>query len=292
MKLGLQIINFDWPGTPANTAAHLAQMAQTAEAVGFASLWMMDHFYQIPDDGVQIDSPMPEANVTLAYAAAVTRTIKLGVLVNGVVYREPAMLVKIASTLDVLSGGRTYLGLGAAWYEEEARGLGFPFPPAAERLARLEETLQIIHKLWGNSRHPYEGRYYRLAQPINSPQPLAQPHPPILVGGGGETKTLRLVAEYADACNLYASLGPEELTRKLDVLKYHCDATGRDYNSIERTALGRVNLGKSTPAEIVKWCRELAKVGIQHLIITLADDAALTPMEILGRDVIPAIAEY
>lgn len=292
MKLGIQLITFDWPGAPGNLAGHFTKMAQAVEAAGFDSLWMMDHFFHIPPDHGQIDSPLPEANTLLAYLAAVTQRVKLGVLVNGVVYREPAYLVKVATTLDVLSGGRTYLGVGAAWYEEEARGLGFPWPPANERLARLEETLQIIHRMWGNDRTPYAGKYYQLAQPINSPQPLAQPHPPILVGGGGETVTLRLVAQYGDACNLYADLGSAGIRRKLDILKRHCDTVGRDYNSIERTSLGRLNLNKTTPAEFIGRCKELAGAGIEHLIITLTDDITLAPIETVGREIIPALAEF
>ncbi len=292
MKLGLQIVRFDWPGTPANTAAHLTEMAQSIEAAGFASLWTMDHFYQIPPDLGEIDSPILEANIALTYLAAVTRDIRLGVLVNGVIYREPADLVKIASSMDVLSGGRTYLGVGAAWYEDEALGQGFPFPPPVERLGRLEETLEIITRMWAGDRRPFKGRYYQLAQPINSPQPLAKPHPPLLVGGGGEKKTLRLVAQYADACNLYASMGKVELIRKLDILKHHCDDLGRDYGTIERTALGRLDLNKISAADYVKACRAVAEAGIEHLIITLTGVEMLKPLEVLEREIIPALAEF
>jgi F420-dependent oxidoreductase-like protein len=181
------------------------------------------------------DDPMLEAYSTLSYLAGVTKRARLGTLVTGVVYRHPGFLVKAATNLDVLSGGRAYLGIGAAWYEREAVGLGMPFPPVSERFERLEETLQIAKRMWSGDRTPYEGKHYRLAEPISSPQPLSKPHPPILVGGMGEKKTLRLVAQYADACNLFTAIGVDEVARKLDVLKRHCEDVGRPYDEIERT---------------------------------------------------------
>ena len=191
MKLGLQVVAFNWPGSPANTGRTLLDIARTADEAGFASLWVMDHYFQI-DPGIgKASDPMLEAYTALSFMAGVTQRIRLGAMVTGVIYRQPAFLVKQVSTLDVLSGGRANLGIGAAWYEREAVGLGFPFPPLAERFERLEETLQIAKHLWSGETAPFAGKHYQLPEPINSPQPLSQPHPPILIGGGGEKKTLR-----------------------------------------------------------------------------------------------------
>jgi F420-dependent oxidoreductase-like protein len=195
MKIGLQIPRFNWPGSPQNTGAKLTEIAATAEAAGFSSLWVMDHYYQIAPGLGQADDPMLEGYSVLNYLAGVTKNATLGTLVTGVIYREPAYLVKIVTALDVLSGGRAYFGVGAAWYEQEAHGMGFPFPPIKERFERLEETLQIAHQMWSDDRSPFEGKHYRLEKPINSPQPISRPHPPIMIGGMGEKKTLRLVAQ-------------------------------------------------------------------------------------------------
>ncbi len=186
--------------------------------------------------------PMLESYITLGYLAAVTKRAKLGTMVTGVIYRHPGILVKMVSNLDVLSGGRAYFGVGAGWYERECLGLGLPFPPLKERFERLEETLQIAKQMWGGEVKPYQGKHYQMGEPINNPQPLTRPHPPILIGGSGEKKTLRLVAQYGDACNLFAFAGAGEIARKLEVLKQHCDDVGRSYNEIERTALGMVNI--------------------------------------------------
>jgi F420-dependent oxidoreductase-like protein len=292
MKIGLQIVAFNWPGSPANTGARLAEIARAAEEAGFASLWVMDHFFQI-DPGIgAADDPMLEAYSTLSYLAGVTRRIRLGPMVTAVVYRHPGHLIKSVSTLDVLSGGRAILGIGAAWYEREARGLGLPFPPLKDRFEQLEETLQIARHLWSGDRTPYQGKHYRLAEPINSPQPLSQPHPPILIGGTGERKTLRLVAQYGDACNLFARLDHEALTGKLDVLKRHCEAVGRDYDEIERTALGQVRLGPGgmSAGEVIEWCRSLAGIGFQHVIVNMPDGYPIASLETFGQEIIPAVA--
>ncbi|HXW00278.1 MAG TPA: LLM class F420-dependent oxidoreductase, partial [Anaerolineae bacterium] len=200
MRIGLQIPSFTWPGGAAEIGPRLAEIAKTADEAGFYSLWVMDHFFQIDMIGPP-DDPMLESYAALSYLAGITRRAKLGTLVTGVTYRHPGILVKTVSTLDVVSGGRAYLGIGAAWNEREAVGLGAPFPPIKERFERLEETLQIARRMWANNREPYQGQYYHLTEPINNPQPLSRPHPPILIGGMGENKTLRLVAQYADACN-------------------------------------------------------------------------------------------
>lgn len=268
-------------------------MARAADDAGLASLWTMDHFFQIKYVG-EVDEPMLEAYTTLGFLAAVTRRIRLGTLVTGVVYRHPGMLVKTATTLDVLAGGRAYLGLGAAWFEREALGLGMPFPPLKERFEQLEETLRIAHAMWAGDLTPIEGRHFRLEEPLSRPQPLTQPHPPILIGGGGETKTLRLVAQYANACNLFAYDGMKPIRHKLDVLKRHCESVGRAYETIERTALGRLGdvTRRAGIRRAIEGCRELAQAGIQHLIVSLPDDRALPSLEILGRDVIPEVSGF
>jgi F420-dependent oxidoreductase-like protein len=297
MKIGLQIPNFTWPGGAATISRRLAQIARATDEAGFASLWVMDHFFQIGsrDRAMGLgpaEDEMLEGYSTLAYLAGQTRNVKLGTMVTGVVYRHPGLLVKTVSTLDVLSGGRAYLGIGAAWFEREAKGLGVPFPPLAERLGRLEETLKIAQQMWSDNNGPYQGKYYQLAETLNSPQPLARPHPPILIGGSGEKKTLRLVARYADACNLFAQTGIDAVRAKLEVLKQHCDAVGRDYATIEKTVLHTAHLapGHQSPADIVEECRALAAIGVQHAIFNMPNVDEIKPLETFGREIIPAVA--
>jgi F420-dependent oxidoreductase-like protein len=294
MKIGLQIVRFDWPGSPANIGSKLAEIAHTADEVGFASLWVMDHHFQISPGLGGFDDPMLECYSALNYMAGVTRRARLGGMVTSVVYRPPGLLVKMVSALDVLSGGRAYLGIGAAWYEREALGLGLPFPPLAERFERLEETLQIAKRVWSGDRTPFQGKHYQLAEPVNSPQPLSRPHPPILIGGSGERKTLRLVAQYGDACNLFMYAEPDELRDKLDVLKRHCEDVGRPYEEIERTTLGQVHLapGAMSIADLIATCRLLADVGFQHFIFSMPNVHEITPLEVIGREVIPAVAGF
>jgi len=293
VRIGLQIPSFTWPGGSTEFGARLAQIGKTAEDAGFASIWVMDHFFQIQFVG-QPDEPMLESYATLSYLAGLTHRVRLGALVTGVVYRHPGILVKAVSTLDVLSGGRAYLGIGAAWFEREALGLGVPFPPLKERFERLEEALQIAKQMWSGKIAPYQGKHYHLAETLNSPQPLTKPHPPILIGGSGEKKTLKLVAKYADACNLFASAGTDEIRKKLDILKRHCEEIGRPYDEIERTALGTANLspGNMTASDVIKTCRDLADVGIQHIIFNMPNVHEITPLEIFGRDIIPAVAGF
>jgi F420-dependent oxidoreductase-like protein len=299
MKIGLQIPNFTWPGGPATISRRLAQIARAADDAGFASVWVMDHFFQIGSRDRSMglgpaEDEMLEGYSTLSYLAGLTRNVKLGTMVTGVVYRHPGLLVKTVSTLDVLSGGRAYLGIGAAWNEREAKGLGVPFPPIAERFERLEETLQIARQMWSDNNGPYQGKYYQLAETLNSPQPLARPHPPILIGGSGEKKTLRLVARYADACNLFAMAGVDTVRGKLDVLKQHCDAVGRPYAEIEKTTLATARLmpGQQTPADIIAFCRALAAIGIQHAIFNMPNVDEIKPLETFGREIIPAVAGF
>jgi F420-dependent oxidoreductase-like protein len=291
MKIGLQLPSFCLAEGPPGIAARLREIAQTAEEGGFSSLWVMDHYFQIPLIG-PAEQEMLEGYGTLSFLAAVTSRLKLGTLVTGVTYRHPGLLVKSVSTLDVLSGGRAYLGIGAAWFEREHRGLGVPFPAIGERFERLEETLQIVRQMWSSDDSPYEGRHYRLAETLNVPQPLSRPHPPILIGGLGERKTLRLVAQYADACNLFATIGTSELTRKLDILKRHCDAVGRPYEEIEKTTLDitPARLGVTDTDQAIAACRELASIGIQHAIFGLPNLDELPTVEAFASEVVPEAA--
>ena len=289
MKIGLQLPNFTFPQGPAQIPGKLAQIARTAEDAGFYSLWVMDHFFQISMVGPH-EHEMLEGYTTLGYLAAITQRVKLGTMVTGVVYRHPGILLKTVTTVDVLSGGRAYLGIGAAWNEQEAKGLGAPFPPIGVRFEWLEETLQIAKQMWSADNGPYQGKHYRLEETLCSPQPLSRPHPPILVAGGGEKKTLRLVAQYADACNLY---GPPEVIRaKLAILKQHCDSLGRSYDAIEKTTLATVDLrpGKMTAKDVIAQCRALASLGVQHAIFNIPNDFEIEPLEVFGRDIIPAVA--
>jgi len=292
MKIGLQVPSFTFPNGPAKLGSKLSEIARTADDAGFASLWVMDHFFQIGRWLGPAENEMLEGYSTLSYLAGFTKKVKLGTLVTGVVYRHPGILIKTVTTLDVLSGGRAYLGIGAAWNEEEATGLGIPFPPVKERFERLEETLQIAKQMWSGDEGKFNGKHYQLGRTLNSPQPISKPHPPILIGGTGEKKTLRLVAKYANACNLFAGMGIEALKGKLDILKKHCDAVGRDYAEIEKTTLDTVHLapGQMSPANIIEKCRALAGIGIQHAIFNMPNLYDITPLETFGRKIIPAAA--
>ena len=293
MKLGLQIPSFTWPGRPTDLAPTLARMGQAAEEAGFESLWVMDHFFQIEMIG-KPEEPMLEGYSALHFLAAVTKRIRLGTLVSGVIYRYPGILVKTVTSLDVISGGRAYFGLGAGWYEREAIGLGVPFPPLKERFERLEETLQIALQMWSGKVASYSGKHYRLAETLNSPQPIAKPHPPILIGGAGEKRTLPLVAKYGDACNLYAFESLQTVRAKLDVLRQNCDAIGRPYEDIERTAIGRLDLGHSATSaqQAIEYCRSVSDAGIDHLIVSMPNDHEITPIELMGKEIIPAVAGF
>ncbi len=290
MKVGLQLPRFHFEGGPARLSEHLAAIARSAEDAGFSSLWVMDHFFQIPMVG-PAQEEMLEGWGALHFLAALTERIELGTLVTGVTYRPPGVLIKQASTLDVLSGGRAWLGIGAAWFEREHLGLGVPFPPLSERFERLEEALQIAKQMWSGHDGPYHGDHYRLEETLCVPQPLREPHPPILIGGMGERKTLRLVARYADACNLFVHAGLDVLEAKLDVLRRHCDAEGRDYDAIERTTLGTVDLAKTKPDDVVRQLGNLAELGIQHAIVNLPDPERLEPLEVFGKQIIPELGE-
>jgi alkanesulfonate monooxygenase len=290
MKLGLHVPDFTWPGGPPTLGRDLGRVASAAEEAGFAKLSVMDHLFQIGTLGPP-EHEMLEAYTTLGFLAAHTSRIELLCWVTAVTYREPGLLAKMVTTLDVLSEGRAWLGIGAGWNEEEARGLGLPFPPIAERFERLEEALQIHLQMWDDSDGPYDGKHYHLERTLNSPQALRRPHPPILIGGSGEKKTLRLVAQYAQACNLFAS---PELAHKLDVLRGHCEAVGRDYDEIEKTVMFPIEPGPNGEHvdEVLEQLRGLADLGIQHVHTRLPNVSAISPIELAGERIIPVIAGF
>ena len=284
MRIGLQVSDFTWPGSPESIGPTFARIARDADQAGMASLWVMDHFFQISMVGPP-EHEMLEGYSTLAFAAGVTERITLGTLVTGVTYRHPGLLVKTVTTLDVLSGGRAWLGIGAAWNEEEHRGLGVPYPPVAERFERLEETLQIARQMWDGDESPYAGAHYSLDRPLNSPPALSRPHPRILIGGGGEKKTLRLVAQYADACNIF-DMGPDAVKAKYDVIAAHCETVGRDPAEIERTVLSQVDLAAESVDQVVERLGSLAAIGTDHVILGVArvhERGALDPVPELVR---------
>ncbi len=295
MKLGLQISSFTWPGGTPAIAPTLARIVRTADDCGFDSLWVMDHFFQIRSVGAA-EEPMLEGMSALAWMAAHTSKARLGLMVGGVHYRNPALWVKATTTLDVLSGGRAWLGIGAAWNQQESEGLGFPFPPLGERFEMLEETLQIAHEMWSGERGSeaaHRGRHLTATRLLNSPQSLSRPRPPIMIGGGGERKTLRLVAQYADATNVFG--GPSGIHHKYEVLREHCEVVGRNFDEIERSNLQSVHIaadgahGAETPSQVVDRFGELADAGAQHVIFSLRNVWETDRIELIGREVIPQL---
>ncbi len=290
MKLGIHLPDFTWPGGAPRLAGQLTDIAQGAEDAGFAMLTVMDHVWQIGVVGPP-EHEMLEAYTTLGFLAGRTTRVSLLAMVTGVVYRPPGLLAKMVTTLDVLSGGRAWLGIGAAWNEDESRGLGLPFPPTAERFERLEEALQICLQMWSDDESAYDGKHYQLGRTLNSPQALAKPHPPILIGGGGEQKTLRLVAKYAQACNLFSGA---DLARKLDVLRAHCEAEGRSYDDIEKTVLYNFDVGEhgENVERIVGDLRDLSKLGFTLAHGRVADVSSLRPLEIIGTEIVPVVAQF
>ncbi|GGS91830.1 MULTISPECIES: LLM class F420-dependent oxidoreductase [Streptomyces] len=313
MKLGLMVSAFDWPGGSREYGRTLGRIGRDAEQAGFSSLWVMDHFFQTPLNGPP-EGDCLEAYTTLAYIAGQTTTLRLGTMVSGVTHRHPAVLVKTVTTLDVLSGGRAALGIGASWYEEEQRAYGIPVRPLRERFERLEEALRIAHRMWAGDESPFKGEHYQLERPLNAPAPLSRPHPPILVGGQGEKRTFRLIAQYADACNFYEPPTPEMLAekmrtlppdhpmrrgggrdpfgmlrRKLAVLRERCEEYGRPWTELEKTTLGGVTLsrtggsGTMTPAQAVDRYGALAGLGIDHAVVEPSDLHRPGALELWGE---------
>ena len=287
MKLGLHYWNYSTPSDPTQIASTLAETARVAEQAGLSTFTVMDHYFQMEHAGSAAE-PMLEAYTTLGYVAAKTERMTLGVLVTGVMYRHPGLLGKIVTTLDVLSGGRARLGIGASWYEREQRGLGVPVVPVAERFERLEETLRICLQMWSDDNGPFHGRHYQLAETLCVPAPISRPHPPILVGGGGERKTLLLAARYADACNVFAT-SPADVAHKLDVLRSHCDAEGREYDRIRKTVLAVRPVLADVDA-FVAAAGEYAALGVTEIEV-MPDRHPVEFAEQLAEKVLPRLAE-
>ena len=292
MQIGLQIPSFKYPGGTAIIRPKLKEIVTTAEAAGFYSLWVMDHYYQIKGlFGEAYTDPMLESYTTLGYLAGLTEKAYLGVLVTGVIYRHPSVLLKMVNTLDILSGGRAYLGIGAAWYEDEAKGFGIPYPSTAERFEQLEDNLRLAKALWASDETSFAGTHFAAPAITNNPRPLSTPHPRIMIGGTGPKKTLRMVAQYADACNIGDWVGKENMQKALDTLKAHCQTLGRDYASVEKTSLGTVHLSaKDTAASTINRIQELAAMGFTHAIFNMPDVYKITPLEIFANEIIPAVA--
>lgn len=294
MRLGVHLVSFGPPGGAAAIAATMAEVGRAAEEAGLDNLSVMDHYFQLEGMGLgEASAPMLEAYTSLGFLAAHTSTVELQALVTGVTYRHPGLLAKVVTTLDVLSEGRAMLGIGAAWYEREHLGLGVPFPPLSERFERLEETLQIVLQMWSDDEGPYEGAHYRLAETICSPPPLTRPHPPIMIGGSGERKTLRLVARYAQACNLFArpDTGPDAVKAKLDVLERHCADVGTDVARIRKTILWTAPMDPTTAAGAADFAEQMkgyADIGIVEVhVMPFHDPVGF--IRGLGQHVVPAI---
>jgi F420-dependent oxidoreductase-like protein len=286
MQAGIHFSNFSMPGAPATLPGLVSDTARAAEDAGFAQFTVMDHWFQM-DRVWEASEPMLEAYTTLGFVAANTSRMRLGPLVVGVTYRHPGLLVKTATTLDVLSAGRSMLGIGAAWYEREHLGLGVPFPPVSERFERLEETLQIALQMWGDDDGVYDGAHYRLAETMAQPRPLSRPHPPIMIGGRGERKTLRIAAQYAQIVNLMAS-DPDDVAHLLDVLRGHCDGLGTDYDGIEKTVIAAMR-DPFDPA-FIENAAALAELGITMVVMSPRPPDPLAWVARMGDEVLPALA--
>ena len=291
MKFGLQINSFTWPGGAAAIGPTLAQVTRTADDAGFDSIWVMDHFFQIRGGGPP-EAPMLDGMTALGFMAAHSDKARIGLMVGGIHYRPPGLWIKAHTTLDVLSGGRAWFGIGAAWNEEESQGLGFPMPPLRERFEWLEDTLQMAYGMWSGgsgSGERFEGRHLTATRLLNSPQSISRPRVPIMIGGGGERKTLRLVAQYADACNVFG--GPERIAHKYAVLREHCERLGRPYDEIERSNLQGVDLDRESPDEIVERFGTLAEAGCQHVIFSMRGVNDPSRIERLGAEVFPQLRD-
>ncbi len=293
MNIGLQIPSFKYPGGTAAIRPKLKEIVTTAEEAGFYSLWVMDHYYQIKGlFGEAYTDPMLESYTTLGYFAGLTEKAYLGVMVTGVIYRQPSVLMKMVNTLDILSDGRAYLGIGAAWYEEEAKGFGIPYPSTSARFEQLEDNLQLAKALWEGDETSFEGQHFSAPAITNNPRPLSNPHPRILIGGMGPKKTLRMVAQYADACNFFEGAGTENMQKAIDTLKAHCEKLERDYDTIEKTSLGTVHLsGDDTVESTLKRLKKLSEMGFTHAIFNMPDVYKITPLETFAKEIIPAVAE-
>ena len=315
MKIGLHIGKFHWPGSPDNISDKLTEIAKLADSADFYSLWVMDHIFQLGTQYGTIhgseEEAMLEAYTTVAYLAAITKKIKVGAQVTCNFFRNPALLVKMLTTIDVLSKGRAYLGIGAGWFEREAVGYGYEFPSLKQRFEQLEETLKIIKHMWSGNTQPFEGKFFTLQETLNNPPPATKPHPPILIGGSGEKKTLKYVAKYGDACNIV--LGTtlkdagaltregiswdyfmERLEHKYSVLRQHCEDVGRPYEEIEKTVTTYIQLSPDAMSaeEVIELCKKLSKAGCEHVVFNMPNVHEIKPLEIMGNDVIPAVLDF
>jgi F420-dependent oxidoreductase-like protein len=289
MKIGLQVNSFTWPGGPAAIGPTLARVTRTADEVGFDSIWVMDHFFQIRGLGPP-EAPMLEGMTALGFMAANSTRARLGLMVGGIHYRQPGLWIKATTTLDVLSEGRAWFGIGAAWNEEESRGLGFPFPPLRERFEMLEETLQMAHAMWSGGSGTGDslaGKHVSASRLLNSPQAISRPRVPIMIGGGGEQKTLRLVAQYADACNVFGD--PPRIAHKYAVLREHCERLGRPYEEIERSTLQSIDPETESSDQAVDRFGKLGEAGAQHILVSVRGVSDVTKLERLGADVLPQL---
>jgi len=297
VKIGLQISSFTWPGGDGELGPTLTRICRAADDVGFDSIWVMDHLFQIRSVG-EVEEPMLDGMTALGFMAAHTRRARLGLMVGAVPYRHSGLWIKATTTLDVLSEGRAWFGIGAAWNVEEARSLGVPFPELPDRFRLLEDTLRMARQAWSGDGKPgeaFRGKSVRATRLMNSPQVLSRPRVPILVGGGGERTTLRLVARYADACNVFGA--PDMLRHKFSVLRAHCDDVGRAYDSIERTNLSTISItpdgsrGSLTPSKLVERLGNWAEAGSHHTIFAVRGVADISKLELIGRDVLPQVRE-
>ena len=289
MKFGLQISNFTWPGGPEAIGPTLARVTRAADDAGFDSIWVMDHFFQIRGLGPP-EAPMLEGTSALAFMAAHSDRARLGLMVGGIHYRQPGLWIKATTTLDILSAGRAWFGIGAAWNEEESAGLGFPMPPLRDRFEMLEECLQMAHAMWSggsSSGESFEGRHYTATRLLNSPQSISRPRVPIMIGGGGEKKTLRLVAQYGDACNVFGDAA--KISHKYAVLREHCERLGRPYEEIERSTLQSLDLERESPDQVVERFGTLKEAGAQHILFSVRGVNDVARLERIGAEVLPQL---
>ncbi len=290
MKIGLQIPQFR-PSTPENMRDWLKDTVQTVDQGGFDSLFVMDHFFQLGGWLGKPETEMIEGYTTLGFFAGLTEKVTIGLLVGGVIYRHPALVIKMVSTLDVLTGGRTYFGIGAGWYEHETVSLGMRFPPMKERFEQLEEILKIAKHMWSGDTSEYKGQHFKLPYPFNNPQPLSKPHPPIMIGGMGPKKTLRFVAQYGDACNFFGGAEDNIIKERLEILQDHCDDLGRPYEEVEKTVLQTADFQDGSVDDIISRGRYLQEVGFEHLIFNVKGLYSEGTLKAFTDEIIPALKE-
>ena len=288
MQIGLQIPHFR-PSTPGTMRGWLKATLQIVDQGGFDSIWVMDHFFQLGGWLGKPENEMIEGYTTLGFFAGLTENVKIGLLVGGVIYRHPALVIKMVSTLDVLSGGRAYFGIGAAWYERETISLGMRFPPTKQRFELLEEILQIGKHMWAGDTSAYQGKHFQLPYPVNNPQPLSKPHPPILIGGMGPKKTLRFVAQYGDACNFFGGSEQSVLIERLEILRRHCQDAGRPYHQIEKTVLQTADLVTGRAQDVINRGRQLQDLGFEHLIFNIKGEYTPEALHLFTDQIIPAL---